>query len=127
MEGAGTRLLPFVEQSHVSRAIPAGKIYNQEINAQPDKMKMVFSDLRNPAIFYCAAVWRGRQKKTQTAESRTALAERMPKGALACPKTPSQMRGVGARDLCMPQQRQGKQTHAEHQETKTRKDMNATT
>ena len=79
---------------------------NQENNAPPEKKKrkIVFSDLRNPPknftpLFGEAATFRTLTKKTN---NRVATAKKL---SVACPKPPSKVRALGARDLCAPQKK----------------------
>ena len=81
------------------------KIKYQENDAPPGKIKhkIVFSDLRNPPknftpLFREVAKFRTLTKKKTN--NRVATAEKL---SVACPKPPSKVRALGARDLCAPQ------------------------
>ena len=85
------------------RALAAEEKKNQGKDAQPEEInrKIVFSDLRNPPkkftpLFGEVAKFRTLSKKN----NRVATAKKL---SVACPKTPSSVRALGARDLCAPQ------------------------
>ena len=66
------------------------------------KRKIVFSDLRNPPknLRRCLARSQNLGHSQKKKNNRVGTAQKL---SVACPKTPSKVRALGARDLCAPQ------------------------
>ena len=68
------------------------------------KEKSFFSDLRNPpkrSLRRCLAMSQNLRHSQKMKNNRVATSTKV---SVACPKTPSKVRVLGARDLCAPQQ-----------------------
>ena len=89
------------------------KIRNQEKDAQPEgiKRKIDFPTSETPQniLRRCLARSQNLGHSQKKRNNRVATATNL---SVACPKMPSKVRVLGARDLCSPQ-RQGKRTHAQ--------------
>ena len=103
--GRVSELLADLDGRLHSRAIAAEEKKNQEKDAQPEKIqrKINFSDLRNPQkiLRRCLARSQNLGHSQKKKNNRVAMATKL---SVACPKTPSKVRVLGARDLCALQQ-----------------------
>ena len=101
------------------------KIKNQEKNAQPEKNKAQnrFIQPQKPPqkiLRRCLARSQNLGHSQKKKNNRVATATKL---SVACPKTPSKVRVLGARDLCAPQpQRKG--THAQKRTKESERKQN---